>query len=60
MAKRGRPSSGPPDERLNGEPHFMERKEEGSADWLRVRQRNWQKETIYYTARLSAISDMVC
>jgi hypothetical protein len=30
-AKRGRPSSGPPDETLNGEPHFIETKEQGSA-----------------------------
>jgi hypothetical protein len=30
-AKRGRPCSGPPEERLNGEPHFIERKEKGSS-----------------------------
>jgi hypothetical protein len=29
-AKQGRPSSGPPEERLNGEPRFIERKEKGS------------------------------
>jgi hypothetical protein len=52
-AKRGRPCSGPPEERLNGEPHFIERKEEGSSACVVCKANKLRKETIYYYKRCS-------
>jgi hypothetical protein len=48
-AKQGRPSSGACDERLNGEPHFTERKERGVRLVLYVNQTNCGKKQ-YITA----------
>jgi hypothetical protein len=48
--KRGRPCSGPPEERLNGEPHFIERKEKGSVACVVHKATNCRKKH-YITAR---------
>jgi hypothetical protein len=45
-AKRGRPSSDPPEERLNGESHFIERKKRCLLPVLCAKK--FQQEKIYY------------
>jgi hypothetical protein len=47
-AKRGRPSSGPPEERLNGDPHIIEAKENRPGACVMCKANKLQKETIYY------------
>jgi hypothetical protein len=46
--KQSRPSSSPHDERLNGKPHFMDRKEKGSLPCVICKVNKLRKETIYY------------
>jgi hypothetical protein len=48
QAKRGRPCSGPPEEMLNGEPHFTERKEKGSSACVVCKANRLLKEIMYY------------
>jgi hypothetical protein len=47
-AMQGRPFSGPPDKILNGEPHFIERKEKGSPLCAVSKSNKLLKETTYY------------
>lgn len=46
--KRGRPSSGPPEQRLDGKPHFIGKRDKGSGRCFVCHQMGKRKETMYF------------
>lgn len=52
--KRGRPAQGPPNQRLDGKPHFMDRKEKGSKKCVVCASHGLRKETIYFCKTCAA------
>lgn len=48
VRKRGRPPTGPPEERLSNTPHFMDRKEKGAGRCFICKINNVRRETIYF------------
>lgn len=52
--KRGRQAQGPPEERLDGKPHFMSRREKGSRQCVVCTKNGLRRETIYYCKTCTA------